>query len=111
MGDARDFVRRFVLRYVKAKPTRISLSVDWKNSRSVISVHGENLKESVERSEWISFTSFAEGVLDAFREAYGELKAVPVSFREEIYENDHVSLDLYPTGSMGIFDIYITYKH
>jgi len=39
-----------------------------------------------------------------------ELKAVPVSFREENYENDKVCLDLYPTGGAGIFDIFVEYK-
>jgi len=58
----------------------------------------------------IDFTSFANGILDAYRQAYGELKVVPVSFREEIYKNDKVSLDFYPTGSAGIFDIFIEYK-
>jgi hypothetical protein len=39
------------------------------------------------------------------------LEVVPISFREEIYKNDKVALDLYPTGSRGIFAILIEYKH
>jgi hypothetical protein len=35
---------------------------------------------------------------------------VPISFREEVYENEKVALDLYPTGSVGVFDVYIEYK-
>ncbi len=46
------------------------------------------MDETVEYSHVIDFTSFANGVLEAYREVYGELKAVPVSFRKEIYEND-----------------------
>jgi hypothetical protein len=53
---------------------------------------------------------FTHGVLEAYREAYGDLEVVPISFREEIYKNDKVALDLYPTGSAGIFDIFIEYK-
>ena len=68
------------------------------------------MDETVEYSHAIDFTSFANGVLEAYREVYGELKAVPISFREEIYENDKVRLDLYPTGSAGIFDIFVEYK-
>jgi hypothetical protein len=49
-------------------------------------------------------------VIEAYEEAYGKLEVVPVSFREEIYENDKVALDVYPTGSLGIFDISIEYK-
>jgi hypothetical protein len=58
----------------------------------------------------IDFTSFAHGVIEAYKEAYDELEVVPISFREEIYKNDKVALDLYPTGSEGIFDILIEYK-
>jgi hypothetical protein len=35
---------------------------------------------------------------------------VPISFREEVYENENVALDLYPIGSAGVFDIHIEYK-
>ena len=30
-----------------------------------------------------------------------------ISFREGIYENKNIALDLYPTGSIGVFDVYI----
>jgi hypothetical protein len=108
--EAENIVKELVSKYVKAKPNRISLRLDWEDKRSVISIHGENLKESVEYSQTIDFTSFAHGVIEAFKEAYGELKVVPISFREEVYENKNVALDLYPTGSVGVFDIYIEYK-
>jgi hypothetical protein len=108
--EAKDVVKELVSKYVKAKPNRISLRLDWEDNRSVISIHGESLKESVEYSQTIDFTSFAHGVTEAFREAYCELQVVPISFREEIYENENVALDLYPTGSVGVFDVYIEYK-
>jgi len=108
--EAKDVVKEFVSKYVKAKPTKISLELNWDDKRSVISIRGEHLKESVEYSQTIDFTSFAHGVIEAFKEAYGELKVVPISFREEVYENEKVALDLYPTGSIGVFDIYIKYK-
>jgi hypothetical protein len=38
------------------------------------------------------------------------MEVVPISFREEIYRNNKVALDLYPTGSAGKFDILIEYK-
>ena len=50
----------------------------------------------IEYSLTISFASFAEGVIEAYEEVYGKLRVVPVSLGEEIYENDKVSLDLYP---------------
>ena len=108
--EAKDVVKELISKYVKAKPNRISLRLDWEDKHSVISIYGENLKESVEFPQTIDFTSFAHGVIEAFREAYGELKVVPISFREDIYENKNVALDLYPTGSAGVFDIYIEYK-
>jgi hypothetical protein len=108
--EVKNVVKELVSKYVKAKPNRISLRLDWEDKRSVISIYGENLKESVEYSQTIDFTSFAHGVIEAFREVYGELKVVPISFREEVYENKNVALDLYPTGSVGVFDIYIEYK-
>jgi hypothetical protein len=108
--EAEDVVKELVSKYVKAKPNRISLRLDWEDNRSVISIYGENLEKSVEYSQTIDFTSFAHGVTEAFREAYGELQVVPISFREEAYENENVALDLYPTGSAGVFDVYIEYK-
>ncbi|MEM2815845.1 MAG: hypothetical protein QXY34_01525 [Candidatus Bathyarchaeia archaeon] len=45
--------------------------------------------------------NIAHGVVEAYKEAYGKLEVVPISFREEVYENDKVTLDLYPTGSVG----------
>jgi hypothetical protein len=108
--EAKDVVKEFVSKYVKAKPTMISLELNWEGKRSVISIRGEHLKESVEYSQTIDFTSFAHGVIEAFKEAYGELHVIPISFREEVYENENVALDLYPTGSLGVFDIYIRYK-
>jgi len=68
------------------------------------------LNQTIEHPQTIDFTSFAHGVLEAYREAYGDLEVVPISFGEEIYRNDKVSLDLYPTGSAGIFDIFIGYE-
>ena len=108
--EAKDVVKELVSKYVKVKPNRISLRLDWEDKRSVISIYGENLKESVEYPQTIDFTSFAHGVIEAFRESYGELKVVPISFREDIYENKNVALDLYPTGSIGVFDVYIKHK-
>jgi len=105
-----ELVRNLVSRYISAKPKRISLKLDWNNKRSLVSLKGDTLDQVAEYSESIDFTSFAYGVLEAYREAYGELKVVPVSFREEIYRNDKVSIDLYPTGSAGIFDIFVEYK-
>jgi hemoglobin-like flavoprotein len=65
------------------------------------------LKEKVEYMQTIDFTSFAHGVIEAYEEAYDKLEVVPISFREEVYENDKVALDLYLIGSAGIFDIYV----
>jgi len=45
--EAKDVVKELVSKYVKAKPNRISLRLDWEDNRSVISIHGESLKESV----------------------------------------------------------------
>ena len=107
---SKEIVSELISRYIKAKPRRISLKLNWNDKRSLINLKGENLDKTIEYSHAIDFTSFANGVLEAYREVYGELKAVPVSFREEIYENDKVRLDLYPTGSAGIFDIFVEYK-
>ena len=54
--------------------------------------------------------TFAHGIIEAYEEVYGKLRVISVSFREDIYENDKVSLDLYPTGGAGRFDIFVKYK-
>ena len=108
--EPKEIVRELVSRYIKAKPTRIRLKLNYSNDNSSISIKGKDLDETFDYHNDIDFTSFANGVLEAYEKVYGELKAVPISFREEIYENDKVRLDLYPTGSAGIFDIFVEYK-
>jgi hypothetical protein len=107
---SKKVVKELVLKYVKDKPSRISLKLNWDDNRSVISIYGDSLKESVEYSQTIDFNSFAYAVVEAYEEVYGKLEVVPISFREEVYRNDKISLDLYPTGSAGIFDIFIKYN-
>jgi len=108
--EPREIVKELILQYIQAKPRGISLKLYWEDKRSSISINGDNLNQIIEHPQTIDFTSFAHGVLEAYKEAYGELEVVPISFREEIYKNDKVALDLYPTGSAGIFDIYVEYK-
>jgi len=108
--DPRELVKELVSRYLPAKPTKISLKLNWDDKRSLINLRGVNLDQTAEYFDTIDFTSFAHGVIDAYKEAYGELKEIPVSFRETVYKNDKLSIDLYPTGSAGIFDIFIEYE-
>ena len=100
---------------IKQKPTRISLRIksgeSWDTSTSEVKTtrFGEpSVKTAFKRP--ISFAEFGKAVEEAFAKAYGELKVVPISFREELLVNDSVMLRYTPTGSMGFFDIYITYK-
>lgn len=106
----KEIVNKLISKYIKDKPRGITLKLDWDDKRSIVDVRGNGTDQTVEYSQTIDFTSFAHGVLEAYREPYGELEVVPVSFREEIYKNDKVSLDLYPTGSAGIFDIFVHFK-
>jgi len=105
----RAYVKELVLRHIPERPKRISLRLmydpmPWEPV-SAIKI-GEHDYES---ERVVDFTSFGRGVVEAFSEAYGELREIPVSFRETIYKNEKVVVDLYPTGSAGIFDIYIQY--
>ena len=109
-NKSNEIVKELILKYIKNEPRRILLKIDWDHGKSKIKLKGESLDKTVEYSENIDFNSFAYGVISAYEEIYGKLKVVPISFREEVYENDKVSLDLYPTGSAGIFDIFIEYK-
>ena len=105
-----ELVRKLISKYIPTKPRKITLKLDWDRKASLIEVMGENIDEKIEYKETVDFTSFAKGVIEAYKQAYGELKVIPVSFREEIYENDKVSLNLYPTGNLGIFEIFIDYE-
>jgi hypothetical protein len=108
--DPKEIVKELVSRYIPAKPKKISLKLNWDDKRSLINLKGDNLDQTAEYFDTIDFTSFAHGVIEAYRKTYGELEVVPISFREEIYKNDKVSLDLYPTGSEGVFDIFVHYN-
>ena len=93
---AGELVKDLIARYIDRKPGKISLKLSWNDDRSEIRISGNGLDERVEYPLTISFTSFAQGVIEAYEEVYGKQRIVPVSLREEIYENDKVSLDLYP---------------
>jgi len=108
--NPKEIVKKLISRYIPAKPKRISLKLEWSDKRSLINLKGNDLDETAEYFQTIDFTSFANGVIEAYREAYGELREIPVSFRETLYKNEKLSIDLYPTGSAGIFDIFVEYK-
>lgn len=108
--DPKETVKKLVSHYISSKPRKVSLKLYWKNKRSLINLKGDNLDQTAEYFQTIDFTSFANGVIEAYREAYGKLKEIPVSFRETVYKNDKLSIALYPTGSAGIFDIFVEYR-
>jgi|GEM_PF-1863657 hypothetical protein len=110
MEEDKEIVKNLVYMFARARPNKISLELDLEKELSVISIYINELKLVSIQSKRIDFTSFAMGVIEAYEKVYGKLEVVPVSFREEIYKNDKVSLDLYPTGSEGIFDIFINYN-
>ncbi len=109
-NDLKEVVRRLVSERIKARPKRITLRLSWEDKKSSTRLLGDGLDETIEYQGTIPFTPFARGVIEAYEEVYGRLKVIPVSFREDIYENDEVSLDLYPTGGAGRFDIFVKYK-
>ena len=105
----RELVKEIVLRHIEERPRRISLKLHFDEERSTITIEGD-AKRVIEIPQAIDFTSFGYGVVDAYREACGELEVVPISFRDEIYRNDKVSLLLHPTGSAGVFDVFVEYR-
>jgi hypothetical protein len=107
----RELVKEIVLRYIEKKPRRITLKLNLKlnEERSVIIIESGLGEEIIEIDRIIDFTSFGYGVVDAYRDVYGDLEIIPISLREDIYQNEKVSLLLYPTGSAGVFDIYVEY--
>ena len=109
-NDPKKVVRKLVSERIKARPKRITLRLSWEDKKSSIRLLGDGLDEAVEHQGTIPFTPFAHGVIEAYEEVYGKLKVISVSFRENVYENDEVSLDLYPTGGAGKFDIFVRYK-
>jgi hypothetical protein len=101
----RELVKEIVLQYIGEKPTKISLRLLWSEGKSLITID----EKTVEIPEIVDFTSFGYGVVDAYREVFGDLEVIPVDLRSDIYQNNRVTLELYPTGSMGVFDIYVEY--
>jgi len=105
----KDKVERIVREFINEKPDRITLKLHWKERKSDIELKFGRNTVVITLLGTISFSQFAAGVLKVYEESYGKLNVVPLSFREEIYKNDKVSLHLYPTGSIGRFDIFINY--
>ena len=53
----------------------------------------------------ISFTSFIRQVVEAYEEVFRKLRVLAGGFREGIHENEEVSLDVYPIGGTGGFEV------
>lgn len=109
-NSAKEIARRLVLEYISSKPTRIRLRLDLKGGKSSIEISGESLNTKVRCAKAIDFNSFGNGVLEAYERVFGKLKEIPISLRETVYENERVRLDFYPTGTAGIFDIFVNYR-
>jgi len=105
----KEIVKEIIKEYISEKPSKIVLIVNWESGYSDIIFHinGEKVQRRI--YERISFTSFGLAVKEAYEEAYGNLETIPISFREEEYKNQKVKLHFYPTGSAGVFDIYVNY--
>ena len=85
-------VRRLIWGRIKARPKRITMCLSWEDKKSSIRLLGDDLDETIEYRGTIPFTPFAHGVIEAYEEVYGKLQVIPVSFREDIYKNNEVSL-------------------
>jgi len=107
--EMKEKVVRVVREYIQMKPSRITLLLYWEIKKSDIELQLRDRMVTITLPGIISFTSFAHGVIEVYEEVYGKLNIIPLSFREEIYRNDRVSLHLYPTGGAGRFDIFISY--
>ena len=92
---AGELVKDLMARYTGREPKTISVKLSW-DGGSEIRISGDGLDEKDRVFSHHFLREFAEGVIEAYEEVYGKLRVVPVSLREEIYENDKVSLDLYP---------------
>jgi len=66
--NPREIVKELVSKYIQARPRRISLKLYWEGKRS-IRINGDNLNQTIEHTQTIDFSSFAHGVLEAYREA------------------------------------------
>jgi len=66
---------------------------------------GEGWEERVNHLFTFSFTSFTRQVVESYEEVCGKLMVLARSFREEIYEDEKVSLDVYPSGGTGSFEV------
>ena len=72
--EPKEIVKELVSKYMKAKPRRIRLKLNYKSDNSSVSIQGNDLNETVEYRSTIDFTSFANGVLEAYREALWRIK-------------------------------------
>jgi len=78
--NPREIIKDLISQYIRAKPEKISLELYWEGERSTININENNLNQTLEHPQTMDFTSFADGVHEAHREAYGDLEVVPISF-------------------------------
>ena len=48
--ESKEIVRDLISNYIKAKPRRITLKLNWNDKRSLINLKGDNLDETAEYS-------------------------------------------------------------
>ena len=105
----KEKVEKIVREFIQMRPSRITLYLYWEEEKSDIELQLGDKTVTITLPGTVSFGQFGTAVLRVYEEVYGKLDVVPISFREEIHRNDKVSLHLYPTGSIGRFDIFISY--
>ena len=98
-----EFVKDGIARCMSRKPKMISLKLT-RDDLYEIRIAGEGWEERVNHLFTFSFTSFTRQVVESYEEVCGKLMVLARSFREEIYEDEKVSLNLYPNGGTGSFE-------
>ena len=98
-----ELVKDGIARCMSRKPKMISLKLT-RDDLYEIRIAGEGWEERVNHLFTISSTSFTLQVVDSYEEVYGKSMILARIFREEIYENEEASLNLYPSGGTGIFE-------
>ncbi|MEM0220035.1 MAG: hypothetical protein QW213_06855 [Thermoproteota archaeon] len=82
----KEIVKELVSQQIKQSLKESRLNSIGKIRRSAININGDSLNQAIEYLQTIDFTSFAHGVLEAYKETHGDLEVVSISFRKNLRE-------------------------
>jgi len=92
------------------RPRVITLRLRYPTKHSIVTFASDTGEITLTFDKPIGFTPFVKAIKSALEGAFGELILKYSTFREEWYDNQALEIHIFPTGSLGILEIFLRWR-